>query len=234
MEVRVVFVGAEGEENLGYVARAMDNFGFKELILVRPKARITDVSMQRAMRGQAVLNGAKTRPDIESAVRGSTLVVGTTGKTATEKNLLRSASAPKEFAKNVSRCDGVVSLLFGRESSGLTNEELKKCDLIVTIPTDDSNPALNVSNAVAIVLYELFISNSKKRTLPSGKEKMIVYGFFADLLAAAGHSGRRSKTIGSVFRNIVERSLVSRNELFTMAGALRKMREKLKNKQNST
>ncbi len=228
IKVRVVLVGIEGEENIGYVARTMSNFNFSDLALVSPKAGITEITMQRAMRAAAMLKNVKIFKDIESATRGSKIIIGTTGKVATEKNLLRSAATPKQLAKNLAARNGTVSILFGRESSGLTNEELEKCDLIVTIPTDPANPALNISNAVAIVLYEIFANNAHGKVLPSGKERKILYGFFDQSVKMSGGQPTRKKTAKRVFRNIVNRSMLSRNELHSMAGALRKIRDKLK------
>ncbi len=106
-------------------------------------------------------------------------MVGTTGKIATEKNLLRAGLTPKDFAKNIGDFDGRISVLFGRESSGLTNDELSECDLVVTIPTNKDNPALNLANAVAIVLYELFNRVPSQREQPSKKEKEVLRGFFS-------------------------------------------------------
>ncbi|MFH0890058.1 MAG: TrmJ/YjtD family RNA methyltransferase [Candidatus Aenigmatarchaeota archaeon] len=224
----MVLVGVEGEENIGYVARAMNNFCVDDLVLVNPVAKVTDISVQRSMRGATVLKKMKTFSSIKKAVAGSDLVVGTTGKIATEKNLLRAAASPKDFAKNIGNFNGSVSILFGRESSGLKNEELLQCDLVVTIPTDKENPALNIANAVAIVLYELFNRSPLQRRQPSKKEKEVLYKFFSRLLVSSSCSEKRKKTTVKVFGNMVERSLLSRNELYTLAGALRKMLEKLK------
>ncbi|MBI4168196.1 MAG: TrmJ/YjtD family RNA methyltransferase [Candidatus Aenigmarchaeota archaeon] len=230
IKVRIVLVGVEGEENIGYAARTMSNFNFSDLVLVSPKAGITGITMQRAMRAAAMLENVKIFNNIESATRGSKVIVGTTGKVATEKNLLRSAITPKQFAKNLAARGGTVSILFGRESSGLTNKELEKCDLIVTIPTDPANPALNISNAIAIVLYEIFATSARGKILSSSKERKILYGFFDELVRISAAQETRKKTAKRVFRNVINRSLMSRNELSTITGALRKNRDKLKKK----
>ncbi len=228
IKVRIVLVGVEGEENIGYAARAMSNFNFSDLALVSPKAGITEITMQRAMRAASMLENVKTFKDIESAAGGSKIVVGTTGKVVTEKSLLRSAATPKQLAKNLATRSGTVSILFGRESSGLTNEELKKCDLIVTIPTDPANPALNISNAIAIILYEIFATSARGKILPGRRERKTLCGFFDELIRMSEGQKSRKKTAKLVFRNVINRSVVSRNELHSLAGALRKIRNKLK------
>ncbi|MBI4177654.1 MAG: TrmJ/YjtD family RNA methyltransferase [Candidatus Aenigmarchaeota archaeon] len=230
IKVRIVLVGVEGEENIGYVARAMSNFGSGDLALVCPKAKMTEITAQRAMRGIEVLKRAKTFGSIESAVKGSELVIGTTGKVSTEKNLLRSPATPKQLAKNLAGRNGTVSILFGRESSGLTNEELGKCHMTVTIPTSHANPALNISNAVAIILYELSSDSMRGKTLPSMEEKGVLYRFFDNLIGRTGVQKTRERVVKKVFRNIAERSTMSRGELYTLAGAFRKILNKLKNK----
>ncbi len=228
MKLRIVLVGVEGEENIGYVARVMGNFRVDDLVLVRPVAKITGISVQRSMRGVAILKKTRIVSSIKKAAAGSDLVVGTTGKIATEKNLLRAGLTPEDFAKNIGNFDGRVSILFGRESSGLTNDELAECGLVVTIPTNKDNPALNLANAVAIVLYELFNRIPLQREQPSKKEQEVLHGFFSDLLGIAGYSVKKKAAAAKVFENMVSRSLLSKNELYTLAGAFRKALEKLK------
>ncbi len=230
MKLRIVLVGVEGEENIGYSARAMSNFNFEDLVLVKPKAKITEISASRAMRAVGILERVKIFDDIDSAVRGSSLVIGTSAKIATEKNLLRSALTPKQFAKNIENVDGTVSLLLGRESSGLTNEELEKCDVVVTIPTNPKNPALNISNAITIISYELFSIKSKNRSAPSRMERGILHKLFGEVIAETNIQKTRAGIAANVFKNITERAVMSRNESYTLAGAFRKMRDKLKNK----
>ncbi len=230
MKLRIVLVGVEGEENIGYVARVMDNFNFDNLVLVSPKAKITEITMSRSMRAAHMLKTVETFTDIDSAVKHSEIVVGTTAKLATEKNLLRSSLTPKQLARNLERCAGTVSILLGRESSGLTNEELKKCDLIVTIPTSPKNPALNISNALGIILYELFSPATGGKTPPSRKERKVLHKFFGEAVGSVTMQKMRAKMAASVFRNITERAVISRNESYTLLGAFRKMRNKLKNK----
>jgi TrmH family RNA methyltransferase len=81
--------------------------------------------------------------------------VGTTGTAGGSYNVPRIAVTPENLAQSLN-VEGDVALVFGREGDGLTNHELELCDVVVSIPTHDSYPILNITHAAAIIFYELF------------------------------------------------------------------------------
>ena len=145
--MRVVLVEPENPANVGFVARVMKNFGFKELVLVRPKADLEEAKIT-AKHAKDILENAEIVDEIPKAP----LVVGTTGKRAKPRLVRRIYVTPREL-KEYLREDAII--LFGRESIGLTNEELELCDIVVSIPTSREYPIMNLSHAVAVVLYEI-------------------------------------------------------------------------------
>jgi len=156
LRLRVVLVQPKNEGNVGAVARAMKNFDAGELVLVDP-CPIGDEAAKRAMHGADILERAKIVPSLGAAFEGADLVAGTTGiSTQSEKKFLRIALAPDAFADRVAAMDGTLALLFGREDYGLYDDELRRCDLLVSIPASPRYPILNVSHAAAICLYELY------------------------------------------------------------------------------
>ena len=188
LETTIVLVGPKNEGNVGAVARAMKNFGVSRLVLVDP-CPIGDEARKRAMHGEDILLRAITVDSLEDGLRQVDFVVGTTGiATRSEKRFSRIAVTPRDFARRLSAMDGKLAILFGREDFGLSNEELTRCDLLVSIPAVPRYPILNVSHAAAIVLYELFASQpSEHRRKASGSEKEHLFGAFLHPRSKGAH-----------------------------------------------
>jgi tRNA/rRNA methyltransferase len=157
MDVRVILVEPKLAENIGAVARVLKNFGFGELYLVKPPA-LTEKMFWVASHAEDVLRASTVVSNLDDAIAGSKLVVGTTAKTGISANrhLRKPLFSPRELIAKVADGEGLLALLFGPEDRGLLNEELVHCDLLVSIPTSAAYPVLNLSHAVAIVLYELY------------------------------------------------------------------------------
>src|SRR5216684_8296857 len=103
--IRVVLVEPKNEGNVGAVARAMKNFGVAELVLVNP-CRLADEVRQRAMRGIEVLESARSVGDLDAALKGTDLIIGTSGvDTKSEKRFARISLAPREAASRVAKKD---------------------------------------------------------------------------------------------------------------------------------
>ena len=150
----------ESEGNIGGIARVMKNFGFNNLWLINPKTEIGKKAKTFAMHAEDILSEAKIVKNINSATKGCSYLAGTSSISAkSSSNLLRISITPEIFAKRIANIKGEVGLIFGRESRGLSNKELEKSDLILNIPTDSRYRALNIVNATAIILYELFKIN---------------------------------------------------------------------------
>ncbi len=163
MRVRLVLVGVEGEVNLGSAARLAANFAVDELYLVSPRASPHGEEARRyAVRAAKLLEEARIVEGLGEALEGVEVAACTSAKTGQDSDVLRHPVPPREFAETVvERGYGSVAVVFGRESVGLTREEIALCDVLVTIPASPEYPVLNLSHAVAIVLYELWLARSK-------------------------------------------------------------------------
>ncbi|TLZ49557.1 MAG: RNA methyltransferase [Methanobacteriota archaeon] len=167
--VHVVLVEPKYEGNVGAVARAMKNFGVTNLRLVNP-CRIGEEARKRAMHSVSILEAAKRYRSYARAISGMDLVVGTSGvDTASEKKFLRIALSPRELGAKLAGLDGDAAIVLGREDYGLFNEELRACDVLVTIPANPEYPILNVAQAAVILLYELHAA--KPPTEERGRRK---------------------------------------------------------------
>ncbi len=222
MAVHVVLVEPKYEGNVGAVARAMKNFGVADLRLVRP-CPLGEEARKRAMHGADVLDAAQTYEGFEEAVRGMDLVVGTSEvDTESEGKFLRIAVTPRELAAKVAEVRGEVGLVLGREDFGLLNEELKACDLLVTIPANPAYPALNVSQAGAILLYELCSAKASKppRREATALEKENLYEAFADLLAVTSYPAHKRERTTVMFRRLLGRAGPTKWEFHALVGVL--------------
>jgi len=154
--VRVVVVGIEGEINLGFIARVVKNFAADELVLVAPKAPISDVALRFAAHAKDVLlERTRIVDTLEEALSGVPLAACTSARVGQKTDVLRHPLTPWEFAE-MAGAYSEVAVVFGRESTGLTRDEISKCHVLVSIPANRDYPVLNLSHAVAVVLYELF------------------------------------------------------------------------------
>ena len=156
MNPLVVLVGTKISGNIGAVARGMKNMGFERLALADPAANhLNREAMDRAMEGRSILQEAKVYPGLKEAVSECQRVVGTSGKL---RNSPVPLIAPRELAEKYSKAPGDQwALVFGPEDTGLKNDDLILCDTLINIPTAPELTSLNISHAVMVVLYELFI-----------------------------------------------------------------------------
>jgi tRNA/rRNA methyltransferase len=153
---RVILVGPKSQGNVGAVGRLMRNFAVEDLV-VMGGPDLGDEAKERAMHAWDLVQRARRVDTFEQAIAGCDYVVGTSAKIPrSEKAHLRNPVAARELPARLADASGTVGLCFGREDFGLFNEELEKCDLLVTIPTSARYPSLNLSHAVGLVLYELY------------------------------------------------------------------------------
>jgi len=151
--LRLVLVGTEGPVNLGMIARLCDNFDVDEFYLVRPKASIEE-AREYAVRAAHRLDEAVIVDTLDDALKGVTLSICTSAVTG--GSILREPVPSWEAADIAVKAPGTVALVMGRESVGLTREELSKCSLLANIPTSPRYRSLNLANATAIMLYEIY------------------------------------------------------------------------------
>ena len=165
--MRIILVRPEHELNIGAVARAMKNFGFYELALVNPRHKPAEIARMYAKHAQEILENVEIYKTLEMATSGFDLIVGTSGKIDSNKNALRLPITPKEFVEYANEKTAIV---FGPEGSGLNEEEIKMCDIMVHIPTSDEYPIMNLSHSVAVILYELFKNKNEHEMIKIANE----------------------------------------------------------------
>ena len=153
LKLRIVLVEPGHPGNIGGAARAMKTMGFTDLALVRPKRYPDPQAEWRAASATDVLRGASVFDSLDEAVADCSLVAGTSAR---RRRIPLPIDNAADFAARVASTRASVAVLFGREDSGLTNDELERCTRHVVIPAHPGYASLNLAMAVQVVCYELF------------------------------------------------------------------------------
>ncbi|MDP3856444.1 MAG: RNA methyltransferase [Stagnimonas sp.] len=151
---RVVLSHTQHPGNIGSTARAMMNMGLRDLALVEPERYPHPQARAQASGALVVLEEARVCKTLEEAVADCAWVVGTSARA---RHLGDEPLTPEAFAEQaVQRAvHGKVALVFGYEQTGLTNEELDRCNAVVAIPTNPGYSSLNLAQAVQVLCYVL-------------------------------------------------------------------------------
>jgi len=211
----------------------MMNFDFENLYLVKP-CSFDDECYARAMHAQKIVDNAKIFSSFTDVVKNLDYLVATSSiESQSDKRHLRNAILLDDFADKIYDVEGKIGLVFGREDYGLFNEEIAQCDIMVKIPTSESYSSLNLSHAVCLILYALYVKGKSKikgkRHL--GKiEKDKLYEFFSTLLEEINYPEHKKQNTKIMFRRIMGRAMPSKWEYHTLMGVLSKTLEKTKEK----
>jgi tRNA/rRNA methyltransferase len=151
----VILLGSQLPENIGFSARAMANFGLRELRLVNPReAWPNEKALAAAAGADGVIAGAKLYVDAQEAVGDLNYLLATTARPrGMRKAVLTPEAAAKEMAKRMRRGEA-CGILFGPERSGLDNEVLSLADALVTAPVDPGFASISLPQAVLLFAYE--------------------------------------------------------------------------------
>ncbi len=173
--IRIVMVGTSHPGNIGAAARAMKNMGVERLYLVAPREFPSPEASARASGADDILAAATVCDTLDDALAGCSLVFGASAR-------LRNIPWPQLDARGCGEKavghSGQVAIVFGREHSGLSNEELERCNYLVHIPTDEAFSSLNVAAAVQVITYELMMGSgpvpaqAPQRDEPAAAEDM--------------------------------------------------------------
>ncbi|MET0029253.1 MAG: RNA methyltransferase [Candidatus Thiodiazotropha sp.] len=153
--IRIVLVDTSHPGNIGAAARAMKNMCLQRLVLVSPQLYPHEEATSRASGADDILQQAEVVQSLDEALKGCRLVVGTSARA---RSVNWPVVSPREAAAKVVQesVQGDVALVFGRERSGLSNEELERCTFLVHIPTNEAYSSLNLGAAVQVLSYEVY------------------------------------------------------------------------------
>jgi TrmH family RNA methyltransferase len=214
--------------NLGYIARVLKNFGIERLYLINPRCDYKGrMAVKYSKHAHALLERAKVLGSIDELAKNA-FVIGTTGIWSKTDSSFRNVCALQSAGSSLRRISAShkrVVLLIGRDDTGLSREELRKCDETVFIGASRSYPVLNISHALAIMLYELTLKDY-------GKEYKFLEGFYADekqkrmvmtlfeRMIARNSSIRDKGSVAMAFRHLLNRGMPTKKEINAIAIAL--------------
>lgn len=154
MTIRVVLVGTTHPGNIGATARAMKNMGLRDLVLVNPRYFPHADATARASGAEDLLAAARVETTLDDALQDCIFAAAASARA---RSIDWPSLAPRECAAKLvaENRSGDVAVVFGPEKSGLTNEDLDRCQALLTIPADPAFSSLNIAMAVQIITYEL-------------------------------------------------------------------------------
>ena len=145
--------------NIGAAARAMKNMMLSQLYLVSPSKFPSAVATARASGADDILSNARVCSTLEEALNGVKLVIGASARQRNIKwRQLDVIDTCSQIQSSIVSSDEDVAVVFGTENSGLTNEELDLCSILMTIPGNPKYFSLNVASAIQVFAYQNFIS----------------------------------------------------------------------------
>ncbi len=235
--VVVVLVRARNPNNIGAVARAMHDFGFRNLRVVNEYAMPFE-SARSAVDASEVLAGSAAFGTVGEAVADCTLVVGTTavGERALQHPLRLLSEAAGTIHMELAGEGGRIALLFGSEKTGLSNEELSHCHWLLTIPMERHeavrHPSMNLGQAVAVCLYELVrsagapavpVSRGNPSAVTAGEVERLTV-LLTEVLTETGYTKRHPANCDEEqIRRLVLRMGTAGNDVPVWMGVLRQV-----------
>jgi tRNA/rRNA methyltransferase len=229
--IYVVFVEPESPGNIGFLARTMKNFGIGRLILINP-CPLENEAYYQSMHARDVLKHRETYGSLQGFLEeeGIDFAVGTTDTAGGSYNVPRIAVTPENLSHSMN-VKGKIALIFGREGDGLTNQELDLCDVVVTIPTHESYPVLNISHAAAIIFYELY---KREKNYPvdgleeaSLQEKQDLILQADQIIKNLEYPPHKQKNTSTIFRRVLGRAFISGREAHTLKGMFRRIKDRM-------
>ncbi len=225
MHIRTILNEPLYAGNIGSTARVLKNFGYPDLVLVNP-CPIDNEAWMMAQHAYDLLEGARIFDTLREATVGSNLIIGTTGMRGetTGRHVRMPAYTPERIREKLSGTTGeasVVSIVFGREDHGLTNEELMMCDMLMSIPTSEQYPTMNLSHAVAVVLYELSDLRIGDILLADRYDLDLLYEHLESALSDLEYPAHKKPKTALMLRRIFGRAELTTREVYTLRGILR-------------
>jgi len=236
--IAVVLVRARNPLNIGAAARAMSNFGLKDLRVVNDYD-VPFHDARSAIDAAPVLASAQQFATVAEAVRDCSLVYGTTA--LGERRLLHAVDLLRDASTHVHaalREGERVAILFGSEKTGLSADEMSYCHRLLTIPMQTNGVSMNLGQAVAVCLYEIVREDaSTHRTLPpemtaaSGEDVERMEAVLHDVLTESGYAHRYPANMrDDVLRRLVRHMTLRRDDVEVWMGVLRQVIWRLRNR----
>jgi TrmH family RNA methyltransferase len=228
--IRFVLVGTTHPGNIGAAARAMKTMGLSKLHLVEPLHYPSAEATARASGADDILAKAVVHQDLVSAIEGCHQIYGMSARL---RHLPVPVVDPRQAVEQIKHySDNTnVAILFGREHSGLSNDELDRCHHLINVPANPEYSSLNLAAAVQVLAYEFKMSFDptivvgrigEQREQIDAKDLEHLYQHFEQSLTAIGFlDPKQPKNLMRRLRRLFNRADLDRNEVQILHGILR-------------
>ena len=228
MSVRIILVGTTHPGNIGAVARAMKKMGYTDLVLVRPRQFPHEDATARASGAEDLLARARVVESLDEALVDCVFVAGASARLRT---IGWPTVAPRECAGMLhdKHRNGVVAVVFGPEKSGLQNNDLDRCQVLLNIPTNPEFSSLNLAMAVQVMTYELRLAQfgvtdpgPPDDVQPATAEEMEhFYAHLEDIMTSSGFlDPENPRHLMRRLRRLFNKAAPDKNEINILRGLL--------------
>ena len=227
----IVLVRPQLPENIGMVARVMNNFSLKDLIVINPRENwLNHKSLNAAKKAKKIINNVKVYKKVDEALNNFTYVISTSNR---KRYLNKNTTNNFKKIEKVLNDQQKVAILFGPENSGLSNEDLRLSDLIFSINTNNNSNSLNLSHAVTIMCQKIFEFkqlNIKKNNIKENKyvnkgDLSKYFDYLFDNISSKNFFVPKEKTesMKNNIYNIYLKNPLTKKELQTLWGITKKL-----------
>jgi tRNA/rRNA methyltransferase len=230
--IHFILVRPQLGENIGATARSLKNFNFENLRLVAPRDSWPNKSATyTAVDAKDIVHKAKVYQYNDEAVSDLDYVFATTSRSRSVNKKIIDLNEAVKIIKKQNILNKKIGILFGPESSGLSNDDIINANYLVNIPTNIKFKSLNLSHAVTIFAFQLFLSSKKIELLVKNlyrsedakkKDVQVFLNFLISHLDKVGFlkpEEKRQQMIRSI-KNIFHRSSLSTQEIRTLSGVI--------------
>lgn len=229
--IRIILVNPSHPGNIGAAARAMKNMGFSRLYLVNPVKFPHPEAFYRSSRADDVVRDAVVVKSLDEALQGCAYVFGTSAR---EREMSAPIISVQEMSNKVveqSQATDEIAIVFGREKHGLYNEEIRRCQYQVKIPTVANYSSLNLGAAVQVIVYELYKTMLHQENQPINQEEKLDLATVDELEGLYQHLEKSMIQIGFLdpenprmmmprFRQIFRRARLEKEDVNLLRGML--------------
>jgi tRNA/rRNA methyltransferase len=233
--IRIVLCATSHPGNIGAAARAMHAMGLSRLVLVAPRQFPHPDADARAAGALALLRAATVVPTLDAALAGASLAIGFSARPREFAGTAQSVrTAAREAVAHAA--GGEVALVFGGEMSGLSNDELARCQIVATIPGESGHASLNLAAAVQVAAYELFVAARGDAVWPAPAFEPATLDEIEKLFACAERTliamrildPRQPKRLLPRLRRLFARTRLEKEEVNILRGILARIEQLLR------
>ncbi|MHA1345602.1 MAG: RNA methyltransferase [Candidatus Heimdallarchaeaceae archaeon] len=228
----IILIEPKVEGNIGAIARVCNNFNATELVLISPQVDyLSEEAKNRARHSKHYLENARVFSDFQNVRDHYEFLIGTSAKAGKTYNVYRQPAFSWEWTDEKFLLSSKIGIVFGREDRGLSNKELSLCDYLVNIPVPGEQRVLNISHAVAIILYEVWkrtykvVDASELEIVSVSKEREMLITLFESLVNSMDYEEYRKPNVIHAFRSILNRSFASKEEIHALIGMFKTILE---------